>query len=126
MRLPRKYSMKHHAEFSRTRTKGQARGGHYLVVSTVTAPDHPHHTFGIIVTRKIGNAVTRNHLKRRIHAILARQLDQMTDDNGKKRHIVTVLRWKAPQATHEQLERDWVKQARRLGILGPGTAESST
>jgi len=34
-----------------------------------------------------------------------------------KKYLVTVLRWRAPEATFSELETDWLKQARRLGIL---------
>ena len=116
MRLTRQFSMTRHAEFFRTRKEGEAKGGAYLVLSTLPVPELPHHMAGIIATRKIGNAVTRNHLRRRIQAILAQHIHRIDDSQG-KRYIVTVLRWRAPQASFDQLERDWLKQATRLGIL---------
>ena len=115
MRLRRKYSMTRHAEFSRTRLEGKAKGGAYLVLSTLADDDLPHHKAGVIVTKKIGNAVTRNRMRRRIQAILASHLDRIQG----KRYVVTVIRWRAPQATLQQLEADWLKQASRLGILMP-------
>jgi len=121
MRLARKYSMTKHGEFSRTRMEGIAKGGSYLVLSSLVNPALPHHKAGIITTRKIGNAVTRNRLRRRIHAILGKHMEDIDSSQG-KRYIVTVLRWRAPQATMAQLEQDWLKQARRLGILKPTTA----
>lgn len=117
MRLPRKFSMKRHAEFALSRKQGEAKAGAYLVLSTVTDPTLPHHKFGIIVTRKIGNAVTRNTLKRRIHAIQAKHIHRITTPEGHHRHIVTILRWRAPQATQRQLERDWLRLARKLGAI---------
>jgi ribonuclease P protein component len=113
MRLTRKFSMTRHAEFSHTRQKGQAKGGAYLVLSTIADETLPHHKAAVIVTRKVGNAVTRNRLRRRIHHILAKHLDHIEG----QRYIVTILRWKAPEASFEQLEADWLKQARRLGLL---------
>ena len=117
--------MTRHAEFSRTRQEGEAKGGAYLVLSSLSDPSLPHHRAGIIATRKIGNAVTRNLLRRRVHAILAKHIDRIKDDQG-KRYIVTVLRWRAPQASLDQLEKDWLKQAQRLGILTPDTAEGAS
>jgi ribonuclease P protein component len=105
--------MTRYAEFSRTRKDGHAKGGHYLVLSTLIDGQLPDHKVGVIVTRKIGNAVTRNRLRRRIHAICAKHLPSIQG----KRYLVTVLRWRAPEATYSELEADWLKQARRLGIL---------
>lgn len=116
MRLPRKYSMTRHTEFSRTRKEGEAKGGAYLVLSTLCDTKLPHHKAGVIATRKIGNAVTRNLLRRRIQAILAKHINHIKDHDG-KRYLVTVLRWRAPEATLDQLEKDWLKQAHRLGII---------
>ena len=115
MRLPRKFSMTSHAEFSRARQDGNAKGGAYLVLSTLADTALPHHKAAVIVTRKVGNAVTRNRLRRRIHHILAKHLDSIEGT----RYIVTILRWRAPDASFDQLEADWLKQARRLGILTP-------
>ena len=121
MRLARKYSMTMHGEFLRARTEGVAKGGAYLVVSSLANPALPHHKVGVITTRKIGNAVTRNRLRRRIHSILAKHIGDIESSQG-KRYIVTVLRWRAPQASSAELEQDWLKQARQLGILKPTTA----
>jgi len=107
--------MTRHADFSRTREQGKAKGGAYLVLSTLADDELPHHKAAVIVTRKVGNAVTRNHLRRRIQTIIASHLHRIQD----KRYIVTVIRWRAPQATFQQLEADWLKQATRLGIIQP-------
>ncbi|NNJ41753.1 MAG: ribonuclease P protein component [Akkermansiaceae bacterium] len=108
--------MTRHAEFSRARQEGDAKGGAYLVLSSLVDRNLSDHHAGVIVTRKIGNAVTRNRLRRRIHAILAKHLHRIDDTQG-KRYIVTILRWRAPSATFDELEKDWLKQATRLGIL---------
>lgn len=113
MRLERKFSMTRHAEFSRTRKDGQAKGGAYLVLSYLADAQLPHSKVGVIVTRKVGNAVTRNLLRRRIHAIIAKHLPSIDGKN----YLVTVLRWRAPEASFAQLESDWLKQARKLGII---------
>lgn len=110
--------MTRYQEFSRVKKKGVAKGGSYLVLSTLADPELPHHKAGIIATRKIGNAVTRNLLRRRVQAIVAKYSNQIDNQQG-NRYIVTILRWRAPEATYAQLEKDWLKQANRLGILTP-------
>lgn len=113
MRLSRKFSMTMHADFLRAKKEGQAKGGAYLVLSTLEDESLPHHKAAIIITRKVGNAVNRNLLRRRTHHILSKHLNSIEG----KRYIVTIMRWKAPEASFEELEADWLKQARRLGIL---------
>lgn len=116
MRLKRKYSMTSHAEFSRAREEGAAKSGLYLVLSTLSDPHLPSHKVGIIITKKVGNAVVRNRLRRRIHSILAKHIQNIDSSQG-KRYIVTIMRWRAPDASSAELEQDWLKQARRLGML---------
>ncbi len=115
--------MKDHSEFSLARQKGEAKGGKYLVLSTLVdtskkdgQPNESTKKAGVIVTKKVGNAVMRNRLRRRVQSILAKYIDQI-DDQGGTRYIVTIIRWRAPDATFAQLEKDWLKQANRLGIL---------
>lgn len=108
--------MTRHAEFNHAREQGSAKSGRYLVVSTLPAAELSRHKAGIIITKKIGNAVTRNRLRRRIHNILARHINEIDCSQG-KRYIVTILRWRAPQASSRELEQDWLKQASKLGLL---------
>ena len=84
MRLCRKYSMTRHAEFSRTRQQGEAKGGAYLVLSTLADDELPHHKAGVIATKKIGNAVTRNLLRRRIQACLLYTSPSPRDQRGSR------------------------------------------
>ncbi len=113
--------MKRHSEFTLTRVDGRAKGGRFLVLSHLASDSLPHSKFGIIVTKKIGNAVTRNLLKRRIHHIVAKHYDELQGSH----YIVTILRWRAPEATFAELEADWLKQASRLGILDKPKVHSS-
>lgn len=115
--------MKQHNEFSYARAHGQSQGGKYLVLSTaLDAAENSIDTttiakkIGIIVTKKVGNAVVRNRLRRQVHAIIAKNYMRI-DPAVTTRYLVTIIRWRAPQATFEQLEADWLKQAKRLGIL---------
>lgn len=114
--------MTRHSEFGPTKKNGTAKGGSYLVLSSLEKPDLPHHKVGIIVTKKVGNAVVRNHLRRRIHAIITKHLSEIPG----RRYIVTILRWRATDATFQELEKDWLKQARRLGLLPPHQQHNDT
>ena len=108
--------MTRHAEFNLARKQGIAKSGRYLVVSTLPSTELSHHKAGIIITKKIGNAVTRNRLRRRIHNILTKHIAEIDCPHG-KHYIVTILRWRAPQASSNELEQDWLIQASKLGLL---------
>ena len=61
MRLPRSMRMKSRGEFSRVRSEGKSYGGRYLVLGVLGEPAlGVPFKYGVILTRKVGNAVTRN------------------------------------------------------------------
>ena len=114
MRLPRKHSMTKRADVARARKDGQAKAGRFLVVSTLADPELPHLKYAVITTRKVGKAHDRNLLRRRIRAILQRHGERLADP---KRLLVTIPRPGSATATYADLETDWLKQAKRLGLL---------
>jgi ribonuclease P protein component len=113
MRLPASLRLKASRDFARVRREGNSFPGRYLVLSVRLDPALPHFQFGLITTRKIGNAVTRNRTRRRLREVI--RAEQTRIKAGC--HIVTIARWRAPEATLEELRRDWLNIAKRAGIL---------
>lgn len=69
--------------------------------------------FGVVTSRKVGCAVVRNKVRRRIRHIQQACLAQI--ENGV--WCVTVARFRASEATFAELNAEWCKLARRAGIL---------
>ncbi len=109
--------MRHRADFVRARKRGTAKAGRFFVLSTLAAPSLPGLRVGIITTRKVGKAHERNRLRRQVRAILQRHGEGIASP---RRFLVTLVRVGAVGAEFDALERDWLKQARRLGILKDG------
>ncbi|MCH7224877.1 ribonuclease P protein component [Haloferula sp. A504] len=120
MRLSRKHSMTQRADFSTVRQNGRAKAGRFVVLSTLEEPGLEHLMVGIITTRKVGKAHDRNRVRRRIRAIISRHGDHL---DGQRRFLVTIPRPGCADATYAELEKDWLKQARRLSLL-PQPGES--
>lgn len=116
MRLPRKQSMSKRADFFRVRKDGQAKVGRFVVVSTLADASLPHLLVGFITTRKVGKAHDRNLLRRRLRAIVQRHAPRLADP---KRLLVAIPRAGAAQASFTDLEEDWLRQVKRLGLFGP-------
>lgn len=114
MRLSRKHSMTTRSEFSRTRTSGRSKVGRFLILSTLEEPKLPWLKVGFITTRKSGKAHDRNRMRRRFRAIVQRHAVEFSE---MRRYLVTIPRRGAIEASFEDLEKDWLKQARRLGLI---------
>ncbi len=117
MRLPRTFTMSASSEFARVREQGEAKPGRYIVLSTLSDSDLEHIKVGLITTKKAGKAHTRNLLRRRFRSIIQKYGEQLQD----QRYIVTIARWRAAEASYKELEADWIKTAKRLGILNPSS-----
>jgi ribonuclease P protein component len=57
--------------------------------------------------------VVRNQTRRRLREIIRKHLPEIAPGW----HWVVIARWKAPQLTQAELEKDWLHLARRAGIL---------
>ncbi len=108
------------------RRHGRSQPGRYLVLSTLNDPgiiDRSPFLAGLITTKKIGMAVVRNRVRRRLRAII----DEFADRLVPGTMLVVIARYRAPEASYQALRRDWEKTAKRAGILSrirPETAAS--
>jgi ribonuclease P protein component len=114
MRLPRKCSMNRRADFARVKTTGQAKAGRFVILSTLADPALDSLRTGFITTKRSGKAHDRNLLRRRFRALVQAYAPGFSEQ---RRFLVTIARPGAAQATFAELEADWLRQARRLGLL---------
>ena len=68
---------------------------------------------GVTVSNKIGKAVVRNKIRRRLREIYRLREDKLCRGTD----LVIVARGKSAQATYAQLERAFEKACKQLGIL---------
>lgn len=122
MPLPRIRRIRRTSEYSRVRAEGKSCTGRLLVLAYIPLPDEPHSRFGSTITRKIGNAVTRNRLRRRLTAIAHSMLDEMASPYL----VVVIARHGAPGVEFEALRAEWIRLARKAGLLRrpAGTADA--
>lgn len=108
--------MTRRAEFSRVKSKGRSKGGRFLVLATLEDEALNAHRWAFVTSRRVGNAVTRNRIRRRLRAIAGRH-GALLDGS---RYVVTIARYRAGEASFAELEEDWLRLARRLEILKDG------
>jgi ribonuclease P protein component len=114
MRLPRTCSITQRADFARVKKTGQAKAGRFVILSTLPDSTLPTIRTGFITTRRSGKAHDRVLLRRRFRSLVQSHAPNFVEI---RRYLVTIARPGASQATFAELEEDWVRQARRLGLL---------
>ena len=92
---------------------GEIVPGRFLVLSVLPDPEAQPFRFGIILTKKVGNAVVRNRVRRRIRGLLSKFGERIVPGH----QLVIIARYTSPDAGFEEFEKDWLKQLRRAGIL---------
>ena len=115
--LPREHRLRDGGELNNTVRSGTRFGCRNFVVSTVVHPDEGERParFGFIVSKKVGNAVTRNLVKRRLREAAWLQI------KGGLTGVDVVVRAlpPAPDAAWDRLVRDLDKGLRKsLGGAG--------
>jgi len=70
---------------------------------------------GFVTSRKIGGAIARNRVRRRLREIVRRRQHDLRDDFW----IVLIARPDATRVSYRALEDEWLRLAKRASILAP-------
>jgi ribonuclease P protein component len=114
LKFPRAQRLILPAEFKRVREEGAAARGNLVTIGSLPAPDGQCRS-GFVTSRRIGNAVVRNRVRRRLRDITRRH----QHDIARPTWLVTIARPAAACATLADLEHEWLRLAKRTSILAP-------
>ncbi|MEO6873085.1 MAG: ribonuclease P protein component [Chthoniobacterales bacterium] len=112
-RFPAARRLKLSREFARVRTKGRTVRGGLLLVGLLAVEEEAAFRVGLVTSRRVGGAVVRNRIRRRLREIVRRHQHDLTPGFW----MVLVARPAAGRATSEALEAEWMKLARRGGLI---------
>lgn len=115
LKFPKASRLTRTAEFALVKKDGKSWTGRHVTLGILDRAGESATRLGIITTRRIGQAVVRNRVRRRLREIF--RLNQHRLMSGI--WIVTIARVSAAEATFHQLERDWLRLAGRASILAP-------
>ena len=108
-------TLKKNHEFRRLYSKGaNAATPHLVIYARRTKRDT--NRIGITVSTKVGKAVTRNRIRRRLREIYRLHEDKMA--HGLE--LVIVARVRAAEASYRELEKSFVKACKKLELLDKG------
>ena len=114
-KYPRAFRLNRASEFRLVKASGKSWTGEHLVLAVLRRETEADPRIGIITTRRLGNAVRRNQVRRRIREIF--RLNQHRIKKGV--WLIAIARASAVTATFKELERDWLRLIERASILAP-------
>jgi ribonuclease P protein component len=101
------------SEYEHVKQDGFARGGKLLTLNALPVEHSGPCRAGFITSRRIGSAVVRNRVRRRLREIVRRHQHDLREDFW----IVLVAKKDAATAGYRALEHEWLRLARRASIL---------
>ncbi len=116
LRFPKSRRLTLGSEFQRVRTDGTSfRGGTLTIGVLKSAEPEPKASVrvGFITSRRVGRAVIRNRIRRRLREIFRKHQHEISGGVW----IVTIASARAARETSHALEDEWLRLARRASIL---------
>lgn len=115
MKFPSSRRLKQRSEFLLVRKKGKSIQGRFLVLGYLQDPNGEPTRLGLITTKRLGNAVVRNRVRRRLRGIMQRIGERFVPGYW----LVLIARHAAAEASSEQLEKEWKWLMHRASLMRP-------
>jgi ribonuclease P protein component len=115
-RMKKKNRIKKNEEFQAVFQKGKSSANRQFVLYCLEKPGQPDFRIGLSVSKKIGNAVTRNRIKRMIRQVFT-ELKEFIDS---EKDFVIIARKPCADMTYEELKSSMLHVMRRSGMRLPG------
>jgi ribonuclease P protein component len=111
--FPKTRRLTHRSEYERVKRNGITQRGKLLMVNAMPMDDSDPWRAGFVTSGRLGGAVVRNRVRRRLREIVRRHQDQLRQGFW----IVIIARHEAAAASYRELEDEWLRLARRASIL---------
>ena len=117
LRFPKAARLTRAGEFRRVKEKGRSWPGRFLVLGVLpdAAPADTDSRIGFVTSRRVGGAVVRNRVRRRLREAVRHSRPRLKPGCW----LVVVARYTAARAGAAELAAEWLKLARRASILRP-------
>ena len=125
LRFPKAARLTRATAFARVKKYGRSFPGRLLVLGVLTeAEPNPDigSRVGFVTSRRVGGAVVRNAVRRHLREAVRHTRPQLRAGCW----IVVIARNYAARASGRELAAEWLKLARRAGILLPASSATPT
>lgn len=115
LRFPKSAHLCRASEFAKLKREGQSFHGKLIVLSVVQSAEATEARIGLITSRRVGGAVVRNRVRRRMREIVRAVRPQLKAGVW----LALIARQAASRATFQALRDEWTLLAQRSSILSP-------
>ena len=112
-RFPAARRLKMSRDFARVRAEGRTLRGGLLMVGVLPVMDETHFRVGLVTSKRVGGAVVRNRIRRRLREIARRHQHALRSGLW----LVVIARPAAAGASLAALEEEWLRLAIRAGVM---------
>jgi ribonuclease P protein component len=113
LHLPKSRRLTLPTEFERVKKEGRSERGYLLILGVLQSQDGHSLRAGFVTSKRVGGAVVRNRIRRRLREIFRKHQSDLPADLW----LVIIARPKAARATSRELEDEWLRLAKRASIL---------
>ena len=103
----------HRSEYDRVKRNGVTQRGKLVILNVMPMENSSRWRAGIVTSGRIGGAVVRNRVRRRLREIVRRHQHELREGVW----FVIIARHEAVTTTYAALEDEWLRLARRASIL---------
>lgn len=115
LRFPAARRLRLSREFARVREEGRTVRGGLLMLGVLPVDEAAAFRVGFVTSKRVGGAVARNRIRRRLREIVRRHQDAL----GNGLWLVVIARPAAARASSPALEDEWLRLLKRASILRP-------
>jgi len=111
--FPKARRLTHRSEYEGVKQNGTTQRGKFLMLNVMPVENSGPWRAGFVTPGRLGGAVVRNRVRRRLREIVRRHQHELQQDFW----FVTIARHEAVIASYDALEDEWLRLARRASIL---------
>jgi ribonuclease P protein component len=111
--FPKARRLTNRSEYERVKRNGITQRGKFLMLNVMPAENSGPWRAGFVTSGRLGGAVVRNRVRRRLREIVRRNQHELRQGFW----FVIIARYEAATATYDALEDEWLRLARRASIL---------
>jgi ribonuclease P protein component len=111
--FPKTRRLTHRSEFACVKQHGTTQRGELLILNVMSVESSGPWRAGFITSGRLGGAVVRNRVRRRLREIVRRHQQELRQGVW----LVIIARHEAATASYRALEDEWLRLAGRASIL---------